>query len=245
MLRSVPLLAALLAAGPADLGPVAKGALRAYVIRHGQSFTNLAQPKKLPEDQLDRLTELGRAQARAAAAALQGRDVALIVSSPKGRARETADELRALLGVRVRVDERLRPLAMGKDGSGRELVWDDRMRDWSQGKDDAPAAGESLEQAGLRVMALASELKQELAGRSVALVSHSEVIGNLIGMIQAQTLEGRFEARIANGSISAIEAGPASLPRVLFANFVVEQRKAAEGHRAGASRPAARRLATP
>jgi broad specificity phosphatase PhoE len=215
-----PLLGALLAAGPADLGPVPVGALRLYVVRHGQAFSNLQPRPELPAEQLDRLTELGRTQSRAAAAALQGRGVALIVSSPMGRARQTAEELRSLLDVKMRVDERLRPLEMGKDVSGKALVWADRMRDWSAGRDPAHTS-------------------------AVVLVSHGELIGNLVGMLDAQTLEGRFAPPIANGSITAIEAGPASLPRLLFSNFVAEPQKAAEANRAGAARPAARRLATP
>jgi probable phosphoglycerate mutase len=216
-----------------------------YVVRHGQAFTNLTPPPELPPDQLDRLTLLGRSQARAAAAQLRERGVSLIVSSPKGRAQETADELRAALGAVVRVDERLRPLAMGQDAAGSALEWNDRMKEWSAGRDPVPAAGESLEQLGLRVLQLVSELKREQAGRSVVFVTHGELIGNLLGMLEGQSLEGRFEMRLANASISAIEARAASVPRVLFVNFVAEEKKAAEGHRAGASRPAARRLAAP
>lgn len=242
---SASLLAALFAAGPADLGPVPEGALRVYVVRHGQAFTNLSPPPDLPPERLDRLTDLGHAQAKAAAALLKGRGVGLIVTSPKGRAKDTAEDLRAALGVSVRVDERLRPLEMGRDASGKALEWGDRMRDWSVGRDPAPAGGESLEQLGLRVLQVVSELKQDFRGKSIVLVSHGEVIGNLVGMIEAQTLEGRFETRIANASISAIEARAASLPRLLFANFVAEEKKAAEGHFAGASRPAPRRLAAP
>jgi probable phosphoglycerate mutase len=245
MLCVAPVLAALLGAGPAGLGPVPDGALRVYVVRHGQAFTNLTPPPELPPDQLDRLTLLGRSQARAAAAQLRERGVSLIVSSPKGRAQETADELRAALGAVVRVDERLRPLAMGQDAAGSALEWNDRMKEWSAGRDPVPAAGESLEQLGLRVLQLVSELKREQAGRSVVFVTHGELIGNLLGMLEGQSLEGRFEMRLANASISAIEARAASVPRVLFVNFVAEEKKAAEGHRAGASRPAARRLAAP
>jgi len=245
MLCAAPVLAALLGSGPAGLGPVPEGALRVYVLRHGQAFTNLTPPPDLPPDQLDRLTALGHAQAKAAAAVLRERGVSLIVTSPKGRAQETADELRAALGVSVRVDERLRPLDMGQDASGNGLEWKDRMKDWSAGRDPVPTSGESLEQLGLRVLQLVSELKREQAGRSVVFVSHGELIGNLLGMIEAQTLEGRFELAIRNASISAIEARAASLPRLLFANFVPEDKKATEGHLAGASRPAARRLTAP
>lgn len=242
---SASLLAALLAAGPADLGPVPEGALRVYVVRHGQAFTNLSPLPDLPPERLDRLTDLGHAQARTTATLLKAHGVGLIVTSPKGRARDTAEDLRAALGVSVRVDERLRPLEMGRDGSGKALEWDDRMKDWRAGRDPMPSAGESLEQLGLRVLQVVSELKQDFRGKSIVLVSHGEVIGNLVGMIESQTLEGRFEKRIANASISAIEARAASLPRLLFANFVAEEKKAAEGLFAGASRPAPRRLAAP
>jgi ribonuclease H / adenosylcobalamin/alpha-ribazole phosphatase len=237
--------AALLASGPAGLGSVPDGALRVYVVRHGQAFTNLTPPPEMTPEQLDRLTELGQAQSRATADALRGRGVSLIVTSPRGRTQDTATVLRAVLEVPVRVDERLRGLEMGKSAGGRELEWSDRMKDWSAGRDPVPSAGESLEQLGQRVLQLASELKRELGGKSVVFVTHGELIGNLIGMLQGQALEARFEARIANASITALEAPAAALPRVLFVNFLPEEKKAAEAPRARATRPAARRLAAP
>jgi probable phosphoglycerate mutase len=237
--------AALLASGPASLGPVPDGALRVYVVRHGQAFTNLTPPPEMTPEQLDRLTDLGQAQTRAAAAALRGRGVSLIVTSPRGRTQDTATILRGLLEVPVRVDERLRGLELGRGAGGRELEWSDRMKDWSAGRDPVPASGESLEQLGQRVLQLLSELKREQAGKSVVFVSHGELIGNLIGMLQEQTLEARFESRIANASITALEAKAAALPRVLFVNFLPEEKKAAEAPSARAPRPAARRLAAP
>jgi probable phosphoglycerate mutase len=245
MLAAAASFAALLASGPAALGPIPEGALRVYLVRHGQAYTNLTPPPEMAPEQLDRLTELGHAQARAAAVALKGRGVAVIVTSPRGRAQDTATVLRAMLEVPVRVDERLRSMELGTTAGGRELAWSERMKDWSAGRDPVPASGESLEQLGLRALQLVSELKRELAGKSVVFVSHGELIGNLLGMLQAQTLASRFEARIHNASISAIEARAASVPQVLFTNFVAEEKKAAEADRAGASRPAARRLAAP
>lgn len=236
----------LLAAGPADLGPVPGSALRAFLVRHGQAYTNLVPPPDLPAQQLDRLTELGRAQARTAGEALRGAGVAVVVASPKGRTKETAEEIRSALGdVSVRVDERLRSLELGNDGAGRPLSWDDRAREWASGRDPSPPGGESLEQGALRMLLALSDLKREFAGRGVVVVSHSEMISNFVGMLEGRTLDGRFDVHIANGSICALEAPPASLPRLLFANFVPELRKAAEGPRARAARSAARRLAAP
>jgi broad specificity phosphatase PhoE len=95
------------------------------------------------------------------------------------------------------------------------------------------------------VLQLVSELKQRHLGQSVVFVSHGEVIGNFVGMIDGATLAGRFEAHVANGSICAAEAAAASLPRLLLFDFSPAKKKAAEVLGAGASRPAARRLAAP
>src|SRR5215472_9378114 len=53
------------------------------------------------------LSEEGILMAKAAAAFLAGRDVAVLLSSPLERALETAAPLAAQFGVEVRVDERL------------------------------------------------------------------------------------------------------------------------------------------
>jgi probable phosphoglycerate mutase len=227
MLLRASFVLALLANGPADLGPVPAGTLRVYLVRHGQSYTNLTPPPDLPPDQLDRLTALGQAQARLAAAALSGKAVTVIVTSPKGRTKDTAIEMQAALGkASMRIDERLRPLELGQDAGGRLLEWADRMQDWSHERDATPPSGESLEDAGLRVLRLLSELKKECAGQSVVLVSHGELIQNLLGMLASRGVEARFSLRLANASISALDAKPASLPQILFEGFVAEPAKA-------------------
>jgi probable phosphoglycerate mutase len=234
------------APGPAGIGRVPEHALRAYLVRHGQSFSNLKPLPALSAAELDRLTELGRLQSRAAGVALRGCGVAAIVSSPRGRTRETAEQIRAALGdVPVRVDDRLRSLEFGVDAAGKPLSWDDRYADWKRGRDPAPALGESLEQLGLRVLQAFSELKREFPGRAVVLVSHSEVISNFLGMIEADRLDGRFDVSLDNGSISAVQARPASVPRLLLANFVPQERPAAEDAGARAAGPVACRLEAP
>ena len=65
--------------------------MRVHFLRHGESLSN-ADPDliALPEDQGDVLSERGRLQAAAAAEVVAGLGIARIVSSPMGRARETA-----------------------------------------------------------------------------------------------------------------------------------------------------------
>jgi len=232
-----------------ELPPLTAGTMRVFVVRHGQSVHNLQPPPDLPPSELDRLTPLGHLQARAAGQALRAQGIGLIVCSPAWRARETAEAIRAVLGdVEVRVDERLRPLEMGKNGGGAALEWNDRWAEWEFGRDPTPKDGESLGQLGMRVFQVILALKDAYADRSVVFVSHSEVISNLTGFLEGTTLTGRFAARIKNGSVTAVDSPPAAFPRLLLSNFVpamAEPVPAPGVHDARAARPPPYRLAAP
>jgi len=78
--------------------------VRVYLVRHAHAAAG--EP-----DELRRLTETGREQARALGerfAALEPRP-ALVLSSPLLRARETAAAIAKATGAELRVDERLAP----------------------------------------------------------------------------------------------------------------------------------------
>jgi probable phosphoglycerate mutase len=74
--------------------------VRAYFLRHGESRSN-ADPGRIaiPEHEGDALSERGRAQAEAAAGFVAGLGIARIVTSPMGRARETAAIVAARTGL--------------------------------------------------------------------------------------------------------------------------------------------------
>lgn len=243
------LLALLQPASLADLPPISAGTMRVLVVRHGQSVHNLQPPPDLPPADLDRLTPLGHVQAHSVGLALRGHGVGLIVCSPMRRTRETAEEIRTVLGdVEVRVDERLRPLEIGTNGEGKPLEWNDRWAEWEFGRDPTPAGGESLGQLGMRVFQVILSLKDAYADRSVVFVSHSEVISNLVGFLEGTSLTGRFAARIKNGSVTALDSPPAAFPRLLLSNFdpTASVPVAAPGvHDARAARPAAHRCPAP
>jgi broad specificity phosphatase PhoE len=75
---------------------------RALFLRHGESTHNAhTGAEALADEEGDRLTERGRKQARAAAAALTGHGVTRLLSSPQRRARETAATLEETLDLAV------------------------------------------------------------------------------------------------------------------------------------------------
>jgi len=190
----------------AELPAPQEGGLRVYLIRHGQALSNLQPRPALPEAQLDHLTELGTRQAESAGRALAGRGVASVLSSPAGRARETADAVaRAAGGVPVAIDPRLQPLALGRAPDGRALEWDERIDEWNAGRDPSPRDGESLAAVGDRVAGLVRELASSRPGASLVLVAHSEVIGAYLGRVRGTKPAERYPPGIANGSITVVD----------------------------------------
>lgn len=167
---------------------------RLVMLRHGQTEFNAGSRM---QGQLDtELTDLGRAQAVAAAEVLAKRQPLLIVSSDLGRAYDTAVSLGERSGMPVRVDTRLRETHLGDwqglthsqvdaIAPGARLAWREDAR-W------APHGGESRIDVADRSMPLVAEL---VAGepewgadepdRPVVLVAH----GGLIAALTAALLD--------------------------------------------------------
>ena len=82
------------------------------VLRHGETAHNAAG---IWQGHLDvELSEVGLAQARAAAPALAARRPDVVISSDLARAAATADMVGSLLGVEVARDERFREIHVGE-----------------------------------------------------------------------------------------------------------------------------------
>ncbi len=162
------------------------------MLRHGQTEFNAGSRM---QGQLDTaLTDLGRAQALAAAEVLAKRQPLLIVSSDLRRAHDTALTLGERSGLPVRVDTRLRETHLGDwqgmthhevddAAPGARLAWRDDAR-W------APHGGESRVDVADRSLPLVAEL---LAGepewgadepeRPVILVAHGGLIAALTAVL--------------------------------------------------------------
>lgn len=168
---------------------------RLLMLRHGQTDFNAGSRM---QGQLDSaLTELGHAQAAAAAEVLGKMQPLLIVSSDLHRAYDTAVKLGERTGLRVRVDERLRETHLGEwqglthtevDGQapGARLAWRDDAT-W------APHGGESRVDVAARSVPLVAELvagepewgNADEPSRPVVLVAH----GGLIAALSAALLK--------------------------------------------------------
>ncbi len=217
-------LAPLLLADPlATLPPPPAGSLRVYLVRHGQALSNLDPEPDLPKEKLDHLTERGQRQAETTGAALRGRGIGAVWSSPASRAQETAARVASALGTPpAKVEAQLRPLELGRGPDGAPLDWDARIVDWEAGRDPSPPSGESLAQLGDRVAAFVASMagsSSRIKGgadakdngakaerpRSVVLVAHSEVIAAYLGRVRGTPPPQRWPPSLANGSITVVD----------------------------------------
>lgn len=130
------------------------------VLRHGA--TTWSGSGRFTGHQDPPLDDLGREQARAAAAALAGRPIRRIVSSDLQRAAQTAEILAARVGLPVALDRRLREEHLGQwEGRTAEEVsrrFPDGYRRWRRGDVLQPFDGrEGLAAVARRVLAATAD----------------------------------------------------------------------------------------
>lgn len=162
---------------------VSGAATRMILLRHGQ--TPLSVDKRYSGRGNPDLTDLGRAQAAAAAdriGFLGGVDA--IVSSPLGRARDTAAAVSDRIGVPVTVLDGLTETDFGSwEGmtftEAREF--DAAAHDaWMADTAVAPPGGESFDAVRERIVAVREQLLGDYAGKTVVVVSHVTPIKTLL-----------------------------------------------------------------
>jgi ribonuclease H / adenosylcobalamin/alpha-ribazole phosphatase len=153
------------------------------LLRHGQ--TTLSIERRFAGRGDIPLTELGRKQAAAAASRLAERGgVDLIVTSPLGRARRTAEAVAERLGAPIGVDDDLAETDFGSwEGMSFGEVaqrWPDDMASWLADADAAPPGGESFASVAVRVDAALDRLLAAHQGRTVVVVSHVTPIKTIV-----------------------------------------------------------------
>ncbi|MEU4841463.1 bifunctional RNase H/acid phosphatase [Nocardia testacea] len=156
---------------------------RLLLLRHGQ--TELSVQRRYSGRGNPPLTAVGREQAARAAKMLAAKgDIAAIVTSPLGRARETAEAAGAALGIEVRVVDGLTETDFGEwEGlTFREAAErDPELHARWLGDPSLPApGGESFDAVRERVEAVRRDLVARYPGANVVVVSHVTPIKTLL-----------------------------------------------------------------
>lgn len=154
------------------------------LLRHGQTamsidkrFSGIGDPD---------LTEVGLAQAAAAAERLRDCDATLIVASPLRRAQQTAAAVATVLGIDVRTEPGFQETDFGDwegytFGEVREK-WPAEMDAWLSSTAVAPPHGESFDETAVRVRQARDRLLSAFGGQTVVVVSHVTPIKTLLRM---------------------------------------------------------------
>ncbi len=151
---------------------------RVIIWRHGRTEWNLAGRVQGQTDVP--LDDVGREQARTAAARLASLRPSRIVTSDLSRARETAEELGRRTGVEVEIDTRFRERSFGvREGLTMAEAFEqfpDHMARWLAGDEAGIPGSESSSAAGERfAAALTEHLETLVPDGTLVVVSHGGV----------------------------------------------------------------------
>jgi len=201
------------------------GALRLFIVRHGETAENARMAYLGLRD--EPLNETGRRQAECAAEALSRIQLRLVVSSPLNRAADTAARIHTASGAELRKDDRLREGSFGDwEGLTRDEVLRRSARDaelllsWEENPSIAPPCGESGEDVRRRVVGLvgdlAAEFSDDAAARivQIALVSHVGPIKALLSAALGITLNASRRLFLDPGTISVVDWSDRSVVRL-------------------------------
>lgn len=164
------------------------------MMRHGQTTYNAGRRM---QGQLDTtLSDVGLAQAHAAADWLRDRDIVTIVSSDLSRARTTAEIIGEKLGLDVELEPRLRETHLGSWQGMTHAEVDEAFvgarAAWRHDPAWAPPQGESRLDVAGRARPVVDKLMRDADwdGNAVLLVAHGGTIAaltaNLLGLDHAQ-----------------------------------------------------------
>jgi broad specificity phosphatase PhoE len=187
------------------------------LLRHGQ--TALSVERRFAGRGDVPLTETGRRQAAAAGSALAARGgVELIVTSPLGRARRTAEAVAERTGAGLLVDDGLAETDFG-EWEGLSFAeagaqWPGELAAWLADAEFPPPGGESFAAVAVRVDAALDRLLAAHRGKTVVVVSHVTPIKTIVCRALLAPPAALFRMHLDVASISQAEwfaNGPALL----------------------------------
>jgi probable phosphoglycerate mutase len=177
------------------------------LLRHGQ--TEMSVDKRFSGASDPELTEVGRAQAAAAADRLAGSGAVAVVSSPLTRTRQTAALVAAALGVELAVEPGLRETDFG-DWEGYtfaevKVKWPRELDAWLADPTVAPPFGESFADTAVRVRQARDRVLSSYGGQIVVLVSHVTPIKTLLRLALDAPPSALYRMHLDLASVSQVQ----------------------------------------
>lgn len=155
------------------------------VMRHGQSVSNVAGVISANIENEDPLTETGKEQVAATAAALKDQNIDLIIVSPFMRTKQTAELVREQLGLSneaVIVDQRIREFDLSDEFEGKR--WHDdyaapNFATWEERFIKELPGSENRRDVTKRMGEFLYDIDATYSGKNILIISHGGCIATL------------------------------------------------------------------
>lgn len=183
-----------------------ESALNVFLLRHAEANKNVQQDETFTGDP-EALTARGREQARAAGRFLKDKDIIAVFTSPRPSTRRTAEAIAETLGLENALFEKedFLPLKEGKMPEGKQTAWAWREQQWESERDPRPQGGESLQDGMDRASRAVESLARKYPGKSLVIVTHSDICAALIGKAEQTPISERYRKHeVPLGSMSQI-----------------------------------------
>lgn len=181
-------------------------------VRHGNSTANVTRTISNRVSDYAPLTELGRSQAKDLLAALHGRRIIAVYSSPLMRAKETAEIVAAEFGLNVKMADALREPYRGEiEGRSDDEAWSVHAAQeaaWRSGRyEHRIPGGESFLDLQARFIPFVERMmaKHSDDGASIILVSHGSLLTNMLPLVLTN-VEPDFVRNLPIGNCALIVA---------------------------------------
>jgi probable phosphoglycerate mutase len=180
-----------------------------YLARHGETIWNLEKRYQGSGD--SPLTDLGKQQAHLLAGYLKNIHFDQIVSSPAGRAKQTAEILKGDRKQNIIINSGFAEINVGPwEG---KYYYDTEIEQtelyqafWNSPQLYKPDYGESFSEVGQRTFSALQELTKENQGKTILIVSHAIAIKSLLNKIEGRSLEDFWRIKMFQTSLSIIES---------------------------------------
>lgn len=188
-----------------------------FLMRHGQSESNIEGVISTEAEKEDPLTEKGRTDVSAAAAQLEEREIDLIITSPFHRTRETAKIVQEHLGLtdeQLIVDERIQEIQVGAALQGK--TWDEHSALYTDFADQftkvVDGVPETRADVQRRTGALLYELERTYKGKNILIIGHISSTYAMacaaVGADLEQAIELKSEAWLDNAEVRELSFVP-------------------------------------
>lgn len=146
-----------------------------FVMRHGEARSNAEGFLNSTNNIENHLTDTGKAQVRATAAALKGKGITTIVASPITRTQETARIMSEALGIdpsHIMTDTRLAEVHLGDKDGVKLPEWEAMFGMLSDKFNKTTLHGETYTQVHKRVGEFLFDIESRYTGKSILIVTH-------------------------------------------------------------------------